>query len=82
MTHEHETTVELMGINRPALVRYFPDPGDGYPVIEAVEVGRRIRRIGYTEHVFADIYPILDESDLLRLEQSICEARPIWRETA
>lgn len=82
MSHEHETTIELMGAMRPALICYEPDPGDGYPCIEAVEVGRAIRRIGYTEHVSVDVMPVLDEADLLRLEQAICEARPIWRDAA
>jgi hypothetical protein len=88
--HEHELNIELMGAERPAVVQYEPDPADGYPRITAVEIGRAIDRSydpsgafrPHVEHITLDILPLLDEADLLRLEQGICEARPIWREAA
>lgn len=82
MICEHEMTLELMGAQRPALIRYEPDPDDGFPCIQAVEMGRTIRHSGYSEHVSVDVLPILDEADLLRLEAEIVEARPIWRDAA
>lgn len=78
MICEHETELELMGARRPAIIRYEPDADDGFPCIEAVEIGRAIQRIGYTEHVSVDILPVLDEADLLRLEQCVCKARLSW----
>lgn len=82
MTGEHETTLEVMGEQRPAIIRYELDPTDGYPCIEAVEVGRAIVGEGYVEHMAVDLLPILDEADRLRLELIVCEARPLWREEA
>jgi hypothetical protein len=69
-----------MGAERPAIVCYEPDPTDGYPRIDAVFIGHV--RVPHDGYVSVDILPILDDVDLLRLEQSICEARPIWRNAA
>lgn len=73
---EFETRIEMAGREYPALISYEPDPGDGWPIIEAVEMGRVIERYEegkglVKDRISLDITSMLDEGQISALEEEI-----------
>ncbi len=77
MLSEHETKIEFCGREYDAMVRYELDPSDGYPLIDAVEIGRMIeswdydRDVPINERVSLDVKAMLYEDQISALEEEI-----------
>lgn len=77
MLSEYETKIEMAGRHYDAMVRYELDPSDGYPLIDAVEIGRVIeswdyeRDVPINERMSMDITRLLHEDQISALEEEI-----------
>lgn len=76
MLSEFETKIEMAGHDYDALVRYELDPSDGYPLIDAVEIGRPVERYEeggglVIERMSLDITRLLHEDQISALEDEI-----------
>lgn len=76
MLSEYSTKIELMGRDYDAVVRYETDPGDGWPLIDAVEIGRAVERYEegkgmVKERMSLDITRLLHEDQIGALEDEI-----------
>lgn len=76
MLSDHETKLEFCGRTYDALVRYELDPSDGYPLIDAVEIGRVIERyeegVGMVkDRMSLDVTRLLYEDEISALEDEI-----------
>lgn len=73
---EYETEIELMGRDYAALARYERDPSDGWPLIDAVEIGRAVERYEEgkgmaVERMSLDITRLLYDDQISALEDEI-----------
>lgn len=83
-TREFETKIEVAGVALDALIRYECDPEDGWPLIEAVEVGKTLTILydqdgrflspPRKEHFNLDITKLLDEYQMHAFASEIHDA--------